>query len=109
MPCDPVREAASAGVGVPLFGRFGEAAGACPHIIMLAGLSTSPSGHQITTAQLLAAVAATRSIVDGYWLNKTDHPSRPVSGGGIEPSCALAVRMVNPDLAAGSRGWRAWP
>ncbi|WP_225731407.1 MULTISPECIES: hypothetical protein [unclassified Nocardia] len=40
-----------------------------PHVVVLAGLSTNPSGQRVTTDQLRQAVAATRSFVDGYWLN----------------------------------------
>jgi hypothetical protein len=36
---------------------------------VLAGLSTSPNGQQVSVAQLVAAVRATESFVDGYWLN----------------------------------------
>lgn len=40
-----------------------------PHATVLAGLSTNPPGAPVTGAQLAAAVQATRSDVDGYWLN----------------------------------------
>jgi hypothetical protein len=46
-----------------------EARAANPNIVFLAGLSTSPSGRMVTAADLLQAVASTRSFVAGYWLN----------------------------------------
>jgi hypothetical protein len=46
-----------------------EARAANPGIVFLAGLSTNPSGRTVTAAGLLDAVARTRSMVAGYWLN----------------------------------------
>jgi hypothetical protein len=40
-----------------------------PKVVVLAGLSTQPSGQQVTADDILRAIAATRDIVDGYWLN----------------------------------------
>jgi hypothetical protein len=45
-----------------------------PHVIVLAGLSTNPSGQHVTADDVLAAISATRSAVDGYWFN-IPHPS----------------------------------
>ncbi len=47
----------------------GEARAANPKLVFLAGLSTSPSGRTVTAADLVDAVARTKSLVDGYWLN----------------------------------------
>lgn len=40
-----------------------------PHVVILAGLSTNPSGTPVTLKALEADYRATRSVVDGYWLN----------------------------------------
>lgn len=55
---------------------------------LLAGLSTNPPGSPVTARQLLAAFLATRSVVDGFWLNipapgpqcPTCNPVRPDIG-----------------------------
>lgn len=46
-----------------------EARAANPKIVFLAGLSTSPSGRMVTAADLFHAVAQTKPLVEGYWLN----------------------------------------
>jgi hypothetical protein len=40
-----------------------------PKVVVLAGLSTQPSGQTVTADDILRAIAATRDIVDGYWFN----------------------------------------
>jgi hypothetical protein len=40
-----------------------------PKVLVFAGISTNPSGQQVTPDDLLRAIAATRDSVDGYWLN----------------------------------------
>lgn len=41
-----------------------------PSVIVIAGLSTNPPpGTPVTVAELVQDVFATRSVVDGYWLN----------------------------------------
>jgi len=40
-----------------------------PHVIVLAGLSTNPSGQHVTSAQFTSAYMAVRPDVNGYWLN----------------------------------------
>ena len=40
-----------------------------PSVKVLAGISTSPNGQAVSDEQLYASVEATRSMVDGYWLN----------------------------------------
>ena len=40
-----------------------------PRIIVVAGLSTNPPGMPIDSQHLTAAIQATSSVVDGYWLN----------------------------------------
>lgn len=46
-----------------------EARAANPHVKVLAGISTNPSGHQISPQTFAQDANAVRSIVDGYWLN----------------------------------------
>jgi hypothetical protein len=46
-----------------------QARAANPQVKVLAGLSTNPAGPAVTVQQLTDAIQATRSIVDGYWLN----------------------------------------
>jgi hypothetical protein len=59
-----------------------------PHVIVLAGLSTNPNGPEVTADDLFNVVNATRSVVDGYWLNI------PIPG----PSCPNC-RPTRPDIA----------
>jgi hypothetical protein len=40
-----------------------------PRVVVLAGISTQPSGQQVTVDDILRAIAATRDFVDGYWFN----------------------------------------
>ena len=40
-----------------------------PNILVLAGISTNPSGQSVDANELLRAISATRSSVDGYWFN----------------------------------------
>ncbi len=63
----------------------GQARAANRHVTVVAGLSTNPPGARVSSQQLLAAIRATRSAVDGYWLNipgpgprcPTCNPARP--------------------------------
>ena len=40
-----------------------------PKVIVLAGLSTNPSGKHVSADAIVRAIAATRNVVDGYWFN----------------------------------------
>jgi len=40
-----------------------------PAVQVLAGLSTNPPGAGVSSRQLIAAIRATKGLVDGYWLN----------------------------------------
>ncbi|MGC8461696.1 MAG: hypothetical protein ACP5OR_07645 [Candidatus Dormibacteria bacterium] len=51
-----------------------------PNVIVLAGISTNHSGNRASAPQLVAAVNATKSIVNGYWLNDP-------AGGPSCPRC----------------------
>jgi hypothetical protein len=80
-------------VGMPDFSSFvssavGQARAANPSALILLGLSTNPVGRPITAQDLLDAYNATRSEVDGYWLNI------PGSGGGHCPSCGTPQPAV---------------
>jgi hypothetical protein len=61
-------------------------------IDLLAGLSTNPPGVAVDAQELAADVQATRSVMDGYWLN--------VPGPGVQcPTCnapqpAMAVQVL---------------
>ena len=65
-----------------------QATAAHPGVTLLAGLSTNPPGAAVTTEHLLSAIQATRSVVDGYWLN--------VPGQG--PRCPTC-NAPRPDIA----------
>ena len=59
---------------VELYASFVKAAAeqarqANPKVIVLAGISTQPSGKSVGSTDILRAIAATRDVVDGYWLN----------------------------------------
>jgi hypothetical protein len=53
-----------------------QARAARPGVTVLAGLSTNPPGALVASDQLVAAIGASRSSVDGYWLNIPDHGTR---------------------------------
>jgi hypothetical protein len=40
-----------------------------PRVGLVAGLSTNPPGGAVSSKQIVAAIRATRHVVDGYWLN----------------------------------------
>jgi hypothetical protein len=50
-------------------GAAKQARQANPHVIILAGLSTNPTGQRVTADQLLTAAESVSDVVDGYWLN----------------------------------------
>ncbi len=62
-----------------------------PGVELIAGISTNPLGRRVITDDLLRAIAATRDIVDGYWLNI---PTRNEYSPGIteyRPDIAIEV------------------
>jgi len=65
-----------------------QAASANPRISVLAGLSTNPPGAPVDSRNLTDAIQATRSVVDGYWLN--------IPGQG--PRCPTC-NSPRPDIA----------
>lgn len=72
-------------------GAAAQAREANPRVVLVAGLSTNPTGRQVTAAQLEADVAATRQIVSGYWLNVP-------SGGAYCPTCGAPQPQVGARL-----------
>jgi hypothetical protein len=71
-----------------------QARAANPDITLLAGLSTNPPGDVVTGGQLVAAIRATRGVVDGYWLN--------IPGRGPQcPTCRQMQPQVGIDALAG--------
>jgi hypothetical protein len=73
-----------------------QATAAKPGVTVIAGLSTNPPGSTVNSTNLVAAIAATRTLVTGYWLN--------IPGPGAQcPTCGPA----NP--AVGIETLRALP
>lgn len=72
-----------------------QARAANPHVLVFAGISTNPAGHAVTAAQIVQAIKATRSFVDGYWFNVPQQgPSCP-NCNDFRPDMAIQVlRML---------------
>ncbi|MFE3262557.1 hypothetical protein ACFXPS_42870 [Nocardia sp. NPDC059091] len=62
-----------------------------PHIVVLAGISTNPSGQSVTVDQLGAVIDATRALVDGYWLNIPQAGKACPRCGIAQPEIAVAL------------------
>jgi hypothetical protein len=73
-----------------------QASTANPRIIVLAGLSTNPPGAPVDSQQLTAAVQATRSMVDGYWLNVPGRGPRCPTCNAPRPDIALQILQSLP-------------
>ena len=68
-----------------------QARAANPNVTVLAGLSTNPPGTAVDSQQLTAAVQASRSDVEGYWLNiPGSGPRCPTCNSG-QPQLGAAV------------------
>lgn len=65
------------------------ATGARPDVTVLAGLSTNPPGAEVTTQHLLSAIAATRTVVNGYWLNVPGQGPRCPTCNASRPDIAI--------------------
>ena len=90
-------QAQGAETNLPRFTQFvaaavAQAKAAKPDISVFVGLSTNPSGQQVTGAQLKAAFQATHTYVNGYWLNI------PSSQGGYCPKCGAPQPQVAIDF-----------
>ena len=73
-----------------------QASAARPGIDLLAGLSTNPPGLPIEANQLTAAVQATRSVVDGYWLNVPVPGAQCPACNAARPAIAVQVLHATP-------------
>jgi hypothetical protein len=73
-----------------------QASTANPRIIVLAGLSTNPPGAPVDSQQLTAAVQATRSMVDGYWLNIPGQGPRCPTCNAPRPDIAIQALQSLP-------------
>jgi hypothetical protein len=68
-----------------------QARAANPTVIVLAGISTNPSGERVTAADLFKAVESVRDVVDGFWLNIP-------AGGKYCPKCGKPQPKVAVQL-----------
>jgi hypothetical protein len=68
-----------------------QARAANPHVVVMAGISTNPTGQQVSGKEVFEAVQAVRNVVDGFWLN--------IPGGGkFCPSCGAPQPKVAVDM-----------
>jgi hypothetical protein len=58
---------------------------------VLAGLSTNPPGAAVDTQHLTSAIGATRSVVDGYWLNIPGQGPRCPTCNASRPDIAIQI------------------
>lgn len=70
-----------------------QARAANPSVVVLAGVSTNDAGRPATAEEIEAAIAATRSIVAGYWVNVP-------SPGAACPACATSSPRVAAEAIA---------
>jgi hypothetical protein len=68
-----------------------QANAAHPGITVLAGLSTNPPGAAVDTQHLTSAIGATRSVVDGYWLNIPGQGPRCPTCNASRPDIAIQI------------------
>jgi len=78
----------------------GQAREANPKVLVLAGISTNPSGLSVTADDVLAAISATRASVDGYWFNIPRQSQYCPRCGDFRPDIAIDVLKR---LGAGGR------
>lgn len=64
-----------------------QARAANPRIVVLAGISTNPTGQHVTAEELFKAVQSVRGVVDGFWLNIP-------AGGKYCPTCGAPQPQV---------------
>lgn len=62
-----------------------------PHAVVLAGLSTGPSGQHVTARKLYQDVRATRRFVGGYWMNIPGKSAYCPRCGKPAPQIAIAL------------------
>jgi hypothetical protein len=73
-----------------------QASTARPGVALLAGLSTNPPGVPIEARQLTSAIQATRSLVDGYWLNVPAPGARCPACNAPRQDIAVQSLQVQP-------------
>ena len=67
-----------------------------PGIDLLAGLSTNPPGRATDANELMADIRATRSTVDGYWLNVPGPGAQCPTCHAAQPGMAAQVLAMTP-------------
>jgi hypothetical protein len=73
-----------------------QARAARPGVDLLAGLSTNPPGRATDAQELMADIRATRSTVDGYWLNVPSPGAQCPTCHAARPEIAAQVLGVAP-------------
>jgi len=71
-----------------------QARAAKPGVGVLAGLSTNPPGEAVDSQQLTAAIQATKSLVDGYWLNIPGQGPRCPTCNAPNPGIAIQTLLA---------------
>jgi hypothetical protein len=69
----------------------GQARQANPKVLVLAGISTNPSGRNVSADQIVRAIDATRGVVDGYWFNVPAPSDYCPQCNAFRPDLALEV------------------
>ena len=67
-----------------------------PGVDLLSGLSTNPPGVPMEARQLAAAIRATRSVVDGFWLNVPVPGAQCPNCNAARPGIAVQVLQAAP-------------
>jgi hypothetical protein len=62
-----------------------------PKIVIYAGISTNPSGQQVSASTIVSDIEATRDVVSGYWFNVPSGGAACPRCGVGEPTVAVAV------------------
>jgi hypothetical protein len=81
-------------------GAAAQARGANPHVIVLAGISTNPSGQHVSSAQFTGTYNAVRSYVNGYWLNIPAQGTACPKCGTPQPKVAVPLLQMLARSAA---------
>lgn len=68
-----------------------QARAANPKVMILAGISTNPSGQRVTADDILHAIDATRDNVDGYWFNIPQPSAYSPNCNDFRPDIAIDV------------------
>ena len=73
-----------------------QATAAKPGVTVIAGLSTNPPGSTVNSTNLVAAIAATRALVTGYWLNIPGPGAQCPTCGPANPAVAIETLRTLP-------------